>query len=205
MTKRAFLLNILGVIFLLIGTIVAGFLLAVSDSNPPRIYYTAFKDAVPLLLAIVAAWLSYCIQRRSSFLQHLRTLWSKAVDAVQSAAQYTHEIDRDQKLYSSTLFKLSVVIDEIRGVYKNINDRGEDSGYYPFEPFKEIYTLVTELGYENAYDEETAKRIRSQIFGLWKSMRREFLKEMDRDRPSFPHSHWIDQKKLTVTNGRPPR
>jgi hypothetical protein len=205
MTKRSFFWNIIIVIIILLFTIAGGIYLSIIDTTEKRQIYTTYKDLIPLLLAIVASWLTYCIQRRTSYTQHLRNLWSKTIEAVQAATQYTHIKSRDQTLYSNTLLKLSIVIDEIRGVYKNIKDKGEDAGYYPFEPIKEIYTLITDMGYDNEYNEQKAKIIRTSIFTLWKSMRKEFLKEMDRDTPTFSHSHWVDTEKLTLTNGRRPR
>lgn len=205
MTKRSFFLNIIVVIAILLITIALGIYLSIIDTSNNRQMYSTYKDLIPLLLAIIASWLTYCIQRRTSYIQHLRIIWSKAIDAVQAATQFTHFKKRDQKYYSDTLYKISVVIDEIRGIYKNIKDHNKDEGYYPFEPIKEMYTLITDLGCENEYDEAKARAIRNSIFSLWKSMRKEFLKEMDRDRPTFSHSHWVDTEKLTLTNGRRPR
>jgi hypothetical protein len=204
MTKRSFLLNILLVLLILFLTIGAGIYLSIIDTSTNRIIYTTFKDLIPLLLAMIASWLTYCIQKRNSFIQHLRMLWSKTIVAVQNATQYTHRKERKHEMYSTVLSELSIVIDEIRGVYKNIDER-KNGGYYPFEPIKEMYTLITEIGYDNDYDDVNAKRVRTQIFMLWKSMRKEFLKELDREKPTFSHSHWVDQEKLTITNGKKPQ
>ena len=204
MTKRSFLFNILFVILILLITIGVGIFISISDTSQERLAYATFKDMIPLLLAIIASWLTYCIQKRNSFLLHLRLLWSKTILAIQNATQFTHRKNRSQEMYSDTLCQLSVVIDEIRGVYKNIDEK-KNGGYYPFEPIKEMYTLLTEIGYENEYDEKTAIRVRNQIFILWKSMRKEYLKELDREKPTFSHSHWVDHEKLTFTNGKAPQ
>jgi hypothetical protein len=204
MTKRSFLLNIIFVLIILLITIGVGIYISSIDKSEKRIIYTTFKDLIPLLLAMIASWLTYCIQKRNSYLLHLRMLWSKTIIAVQNATQYTHKKNRTQDMYSETLCQLSIVIDEIRGAYKNIDER-KNGGYYPFEPIKEMFTLITELGYENEYNENEAYKVRTQIFLLWKSMRKEFLKELDRERPTFTHSHWVDHEKLTITNGKRPQ
>jgi hypothetical protein len=52
--------------------------------------YATYKDLLPLLIAIPAAWLGYCFQRRTSYLAALRTLWENLIPAVQQAIHYTH-------------------------------------------------------------------------------------------------------------------
>ena len=58
-------------------------------------------------------------QRRSSYLQALRALWEHMVGAIAGALTYTETESptRDQQL--QVLGKLSVVIEEVRGVFKN--------------------------------------------------------------------------------------
>jgi len=203
MTKKTFFRTVSTIIAVLILLVILGICLSIFDSSADKVIYTTFKDVIPLCIAILASFLTYSFQKRLSFLQYMRGLWTQTVDAIQTVIQYTHGIDTTQKNYGNTLYKLSVVIDEVRGAFKNINESKCDGGLYPFEPIKEIFTLVTEINYGENFNSELSKEKRSQIFLLWQSMRKEFLKEFDRDCPTFGHSHWVDDEKLTITKGRP--
>src|SRR4029079_5856379 len=104
------------------------------DKGKESIEYAAFKDLIPLVIAIPAAYLAFCFQRRNSYLQALRSLWSNMVGAVQAARTYTYTPEPSRELYSETLGKLGMVIEEVRGVFKNIPAKGSPVGWYPFEP-----------------------------------------------------------------------
>lgn len=163
-----------------------------------RILYSTFKDLIPLLIATPAAWLGYCVQRRSAYHQQLRSLWSKLIDAVQSAIQYTHLEEPTQQEYSSVLVKLSSAIDEVRGLFCNLGEGDKNLKLYPFEPLKDIYGLLKTLSYGKRFDIDKATVERVKILKLWKSVRQELLKEFDREEPTFPHSHWVDPEKSHV-------
>jgi hypothetical protein len=175
-----------------------GIALSAIDQTEKRVLFTTFKDLIPFLIAIPAAWLGYCVQRRSAYLQQLRSLWSKLIEAVQSGAQYTCLTHPSQDDRAKALVKISVAIDEIRGVFCNLGESGVDDGLYPFEPLKDIHREVAELGWGDSFDPQPAKLARQRIFALWKDARRELLKEFDREEPEFPHSHWADLTKARV-------
>src|SRR5262245_38460041 len=70
------------------------------------VVYATFKDLVPLAVAIPAAWLAYCFQRRSSYMQQLRILWSKLTLAIHDAIQYTHLTHPTQDQYAAVMKSL---------------------------------------------------------------------------------------------------
>ena len=91
MNQRAFRRNVIFVIALYMSAIIAGIWLKLLDPyNNEAPAYSTFKDLIPLLIAIPAAWLGYCFQRRQAYLKDVRELWSKLVASVQDAIQYTH-------------------------------------------------------------------------------------------------------------------
>ena len=178
--------------------ILIGVACSVCDNSSSRRLYSTFKDLIPLFIAIPATWLGYCIQRRAAYLQHLRTIWTKLIDAVLTSAQYTYSVRPDEKEYSITLTKVSIVIDEIRGVFMNLGETESSTGLYPFEPLKDIYNLVKKLRFGDEYQKQDALKTREMIFALWRDVRCELLKEFDRESPDFSHSHWADAKKRRV-------
>jgi hypothetical protein len=198
MTKRSLSLNFIVTIVLLIGVYGAGWFISLHDDSTNRFVFTTYKDLLPIVLGMAAAWLAFCTQRRSAYQQQLRSVWTKLIEAVQYATQYTHLASPTQAEFSSALVKVSVAIDEIRGVFRNLGESESKIGLYPYEPIKDIYVLLTSLGYGPAFQSASAEATREKMFALWKDARIELLKEFDREEPTFPHSHWKDAKKKHV-------
>jgi hypothetical protein len=146
-------------------------------------YYDTFKDLIPLIFAIPAAYLGYCFQRRGSYLQSLRSLWSQLVTSVNNAIQYTHLESPTQEQFHKVLTELSIVIDELRGVYKNIGESTKYIGLYPYEPIKDIHKVISGLGF-GMYDEDVRSIARQQVVDHWRSIRSNFLDEFDRAEPT---------------------
>jgi hypothetical protein len=148
--------------------------------------YATFKDLLPLLVAIPAAWLAFAFQRRQSYLQTLRSVFTRTIEAVQAALQYTHASQPpSQEQFGAVLSRLSGAIDEIRGVFKNVGETSERIGVYPFESLKAIHTIVSSLGFGATFQAANGHMARQKILDAWEEMRRPFLREFDRDFPTF--------------------
>ena len=194
MTKKIIRQQFIAAILYFVGLIVLFWFISFNNQSTDRVAYSTFKDSIPLLIAIPAAWLGYCVQRRSAYLQQLRVLWSKLIEAVHYSIIYTHVAKPEQSDYLNVMVKLSSAIDDVRGVFCNLDESNMEVGLYPFEPLKDIYGLIERLGHENVSPTER-EAARNQIFELWKDVRKELLKEFDREEPTFSHSHWKDRKK----------
>jgi len=109
--------------------------------------FEVWRSCISLVLAVPAAILSYYIQRRNSYLQSLRDLWKQLLPAVQSAIQYTHIDSPNQKEYASVKKELNVVIDLIRGIFKNVPVEGSPTDLYPYENLKDIDEVISYLSY----------------------------------------------------------
>lgn len=83
------------------------------------------------------------------------------------------------------LLDLSKCIDEVRGVYYNINESKTEKGYYPFESLKNIYQIVEELG-RSAITDVQRKEAHDKIAANWQTIRKTFLPEFDRSVPTYP-------------------
>lgn len=183
MTGKQLQRTTLLVIFLYVLAIVIGITLYYVDATEKKIHYAVFKDLVPLIFAIPAAYLGFCFQRRSSFLQALRQLWTHLITSVNQAIQYTYQSKTTQKDYSEVLISLSKSIDEVRGVYRNLKETSHEIGLYPFESLKSIHKVVSKLGFGDI-DSKEAIRARKQITLDWKNIRKTFLAEFDRSEPT---------------------
>jgi hypothetical protein len=73
MTKRMLLTNVALVCLGLAALL--GFALCYPS------FHDILKDYVSIFLAIAAAYLTYCFQRRQAFLVSLRELWHKCIEA----------------------------------------------------------------------------------------------------------------------------
>ncbi len=196
MTKRNLTRCFRIAIAIYVIAVVIGIIIRIYDKTDHIIVYSTFKDAIPFVIAIPAVWLGYCLQRRLSYLQQLRSLWSRIVEAIQQAIHYTFNGNPTKEEYINTLKVLSVAIDEVRGVFKNLGESDKTIGLYPFEPIKDIYGLTKDLGL--SVDTEQKDEVRQKIFALWREARKELLKEFDREVPTFPHSHWAQPEKTRV-------
>lgn len=193
MTKRSLNLRFQWVIWLFTTALLTAVLLRMFDTTKDQIIYATFKDAIPLLIALPAAWFGYCLQRRSSYMQQLRSLWSKLVEAVQVANQYTLLHSPTQEQHVKALHGLSIGIDEIRGVFMNLGERGGERGLYPFEPLKEIHGAMLRVGFGPEVSSEQLEKLRTFIFAQWRAVRDELLKEFDREPPTYYHSHYASR------------
>lgn len=122
MTKKTIRMWFIGAIIAFVVLLITGILISIFDCSTNRVVFSTFKDLLPLFLGITAVWLGYCIQRRNAYQQQLRSLWSKLVEAVHCAIQYSCVGTPNEEQYRTVLAKLSVAIDEVRGVFCNIRE-----------------------------------------------------------------------------------
>lgn len=177
------IIKIVTAIYLL--CVLTGVTLRIFDVTEEQKIYSTFKDLLPLIFAVPLGYLGFCFQRRNSFMSSLKFLWKNMIAAVNEAIQYTHREENSQEDFGAVLTSLSEVIDELRGVYKNIGETESNIGRYPFEPIKTINEEIKKLGYgkiENSIREKS----RDLIIGNWQSIRKEFLHEFDRYEPTKP-------------------
>jgi hypothetical protein len=153
--------------------------------------YGPFKDAVPLIIAIPAAWLGFCLQRRQAYLKEVRELWTKLVVSVQDAIQYTHLSNPLQSEYAKVLRSLSTAIEELRSVFSNVGEAQGKVGLYPFECIKTIHMVVSRLGFGEEMTGESAKAARALIVADWKKLRYYYLGELERGIPANPDSPYF--------------
>jgi hypothetical protein len=171
-------------------TLAAGVYLRFPLDAEPSGAYTLFKDLIPLIIAIPAAYLAFAFQRRNSYLQALRALWSDMVDAISTALVYTKTAAPGQDQYLDTLRKLSAAIEEVRGVFKNVPVEHAPKGWYPFEPVKQIYQTIYDLGYGEVVTTERREQAHAEIYGMWRENRSRLLAEFDRDKPTYHHAEY---------------
>lgn len=190
MTRKQLKNTTISVILIYAIAIIIGLLVYFNDNTEKKVNYAVFKDFIPFIIALPAAYLGFCFQRRSSYMLTLRQLWTNLIESVNSAISYTNLTTATRKEYEDTLMLLSKSIDEVRGVYKNIDEKEGDIGHYPFESLKSIYQIIDDLGYEEL-DPAKCKEARQHIKHNWGNLRRTFLQEFDRPTPTVFDSPFI--------------
>ena len=193
MTRRQLFITTLIVMGAYVIALGMGIVLRIVDPDLKGLIYSTYKDLIPLLIAVPAAYLAYSFQRRNNYVQALRKLWSDLIAAVQEARTYTYSQSTTFEQYSKVLSKLSMVIEEARGVFLNIKAKETTDGYYPFEPIKEIYNDIEDLGFGDKVTKEKKTKVRHEINARWKLVRSQLLREFDRDVPTY-HYTWYTAK-----------
>jgi hypothetical protein len=183
MTKKKLITNIIYissfyvfVLFLWIGA----FLFDQKTNWHP---YGLMHDILPILFTVPLAYLGFCFQRRYNFHAALRLLWANIIHAVNKALLYSVYKNDPKNELTEVLLALSKCIDEVRGVYLNVNETKTEKGYYPFESLKNIYAIVENLGHSEM-TESQMKEAHEKITANWQIIRRTFLAEFDRSAPS---------------------
>ncbi|MGB3226932.1 MAG: hypothetical protein WBB02_03075 [Saprospiraceae bacterium] len=183
MTKRKLINTIIFYTIMYSIFVIIGLALYYLDNTADKIHYHLFKDLFPILITIPLAYLGFCFQRRSSFMQALRLLWGNLIYSVNKAISYTQNQNNSKEKYLDVLFELSKSIDEVRSVYKNLDEGEKQTGHYPFESLKTIYKIIESIGY-GELDPQKLKKERTTIQANWKQIRKTFLAEFDRSEPT---------------------
>jgi len=68
------------------------------------------------------------------------------------------------------------------------------TGLYPFESLKQIRLVIQRLGFGDAVTADRAMIAREAIEKLWRVLRAELLKELDRDFPEFPDTPYTKRR-----------
>lgn len=199
MTRKQLRNIIFLIIIFYIFAILLGVIIYFSDNTDKKTSYAIFKDLIPFLITIPLAYLGYCFQRRANYLQAMRPLWSNLIISVNTALEFTHKKTTTQEDFGNALMLLSVSIDEVRGVYRNLNTEKDGTGYYPFESLKSIHKIIQELGYGET-DRSKLKEARKHINHNWINLRQTFLLEFDRPEPTVFDSPYISGRKVSLVS-----
>lgn len=99
-------------------------------------YAENLRAGIPTLVAASAGWITYCLQRRVSYINALRDLWENVVEVVQETFQYTYKAPPQESDFTNIMGKLSRRIDDVRGVFMNVDER-----YVPPSPTSKQYVV----------------------------------------------------------------
>jgi hypothetical protein len=159
-----------------------------------RVGYGLVKDVSPLLLGILAVFLTSWYQQRMAFLQALRALWSHMIEAKVAMLAYAATPTKTDDAYREAYRQISRAIDEMRTVYRNVGESDRYIGWYPYEPLNDMRKAFEDLR-ADAGDGAT-ERASERIEASWSALRWNFLAEFGAPEPTDP---------MTEIGERPPR
>jgi hypothetical protein len=170
------------------AAILLGVLLRVAFPAANSPVYQTYRDLIPLIIALPAAFLAQAFQRRASYVQGLRSVWSSLVGAVAAALTYTELPSPSKEQYADVLRRLSAAIEEVRGFYANVPSAASRSGWYPFEPVKQIHEAIRTLGFGDAATEDKRDATQAEMYQMWRQARERFLAELELEVPTHHHA-----------------
>jgi|SRR5271157_143353 len=193
MTRKCLLAWVWITIAVYAAVIAGGLVLKALHPGKDDPVYSVYKDLLPLMVAIPAAWLAYCFHRRMSYLQALRSLWNDLVKAGKQAVEYTRwDTPRSEEDFRGTILELTKAIDSLRGVFRNVPRAGAPQGLYPYENLKDILKVIGWLGYGDRYTKDRANLAHDCIFRLWAEMHYALLQEFDTEVPVLPVGKYLN-------------
>jgi hypothetical protein len=149
--------------------------------------YEFIRDTSLLIVSVIAAYLTYVYQRRTSFLLSLREQWREIVQAKASLIYYCHLPDPTLDDYLIAARQLSECIDNMRIVYANVGETDELVGLYPYSPLHHMRIVMEKLDPRvGTPTTEQKYAARGEIWDAFNAVREHFLDEFDIEEPSRP-------------------
>ena len=78
-------------------------------------------------------------------------------------------------------------------MFRNVPAAGSPDGWYPFEPVKQIYQEIRDLGSGAQATAEARAAARDRIYRMWKANRVQLLAEFDREQPTHHHAQYASE------------
>lgn len=156
--------------------------------------YVLVKDLAPLILGILAIFLTSWYQQRMAFLAALRAVWSHMIDAKTAMLAYAATPTRSDDAYRSAYREISRAIDEMRTAYRNVGEDKNYIGWYPYEPLNDMRKTFESLREDPS--DQRAQRATEEIEAAWAAVRWPFLAEFGAPEPTEP---------ITTIGARPQR
>jgi hypothetical protein len=158
---------------------------------PRETFSKALDASMPPLLGVVALYVGSLFQRRSGFIDNLRKEWVEIVEAKTNLIMFCKSPSHGAKEAIEAWGRLSVVIDRMRVIYRNVHESKSRLGLYPYEPLHDMRKLweekilqcITKLA---EYDEQYYQSVEDDITESFRAIREVFIDELDLEAPTDP-------------------
>ena len=196
----------------LLATVMAGLVLLIALALAAKLsgvpealsFYEVIRDMSLLIVTVVAAYMAYIYQKRTTFLQNLREQWYEIVSAKAELIYYCHLEQPTLEDYLIAARELSECIDKMRIVYANVGETDGLIGLYPYSPLHHMRKVMESLDPRNrAPTAEQRFAARGEIWDAFNAVREHFLDEFDIEEPTRPIL--IHRMKRKKRDGATPR
>lgn len=199
MTLKRLRFQIYIILVFLLLIVAAGIMLGTFCGTNSALWHI-YKTIIPITLALPTAWLAFCFQRRNSYLKALRDFWGRLLPTIQNTITFAQKNQPTSEEYELIVKDFIIIIDDLRSVFKNINEKKpnlkevydeEKIGKYPFEPLKYILLIIFELDPSKSIPKSDKIRYKNLIVRFWKHTHNAILQEFDRNTPTLPVSPYL--------------
>ena len=149
--------------------------------------YELLKDMSLLIATGGVAYISNVYQRRTAFLESLKSEWREILSAKSAVLTFLHKDAANHEEYVSAFMRLSETIDNMRVVYRNVGETDDLIGIYPYAPLRDMRRVLQTLDpRETAPTAEYRKLARDTVLRSFYALRDEYLVELDLEEPDTP-------------------
>lgn len=154
--------------------------------------YEFLRDMALLIATGGAAYIANIFQKRSSFIESLRSEWRDIIESKSALFTYTNLEQPTAEQYLAVFCKLSETIDNMRIVYRNVGETQADIGLFPYSPLHDMRRVLQTLDQRKseAVTPEQRKLARDAILQSFYALRETFLEELDLEEPDNPLLIW---------------
>lgn len=154
--------------------------------------YEFLRDMALLIATGGVAYITNVFQKRSSFIDGLRSEWRDIIESKSALFTFTNIEKPTAEHYLAVFCKLSETIDNMRIDYRNVGETTASIGLYPYAPLHDMRRVLQTLDPRNGnvVTAEQRKLARDAILQSFYALRETFLEELDLEEPSEPLLIW---------------
>ena len=154
------------------------------------------RDATPLVVGVAAAVLANAFQKRSAFIGFLRDEWYNIVETKTALICFCRRPEKSMDDALAAWSRISVAIDRMRILYRNVGETKELVGSYPYAPLHDMRWAI-ERGlcvqdplkdsFRDPAELDTDwRQVEQRIWIAFAALREVFLEELKLQEPDFP-------------------
>lgn len=150
--------------------------------------YLYLKEMAPVFITVIAAYLTSIFRKRSNFIESLEEEWRSIVAAKAALYAYFDKPFPATDDYIAAFTRISMTIDTMRIVYRNVGETKELVGLYPYAPLHDMRRVLQSMDPRVRPDATPADRKLAQdaIQQCFFALRENFLEELDLEEPHHP-------------------
>lgn len=171
----------------------------------PESLYGYITDMSILIFTITSVLLANTFRKRQVFIDSLREEWREIVDTKAALSVYCQRENPTLDDYLDNYCLISRAIDNMRMVYRNVDETKKLIGYYPFEPLHDMRRSMEKIDpRQGEIPLNQRLKAREEIWRAFNALRERFLDELELVEPANPIlGEGAERTKQPSPNARP--